>query len=278
MGSVLLKRFGLVWTAALLIVAATGARPAAQFPGVVVFERVNVVPMDRERVLSNHTVVVRDGRIADVGPADRVQAPAGATLVDGTGQYLMPALAEMHAHILPDDAAPYATARFETPEDAIERVLLLYVLNGIGTIRNMHGHEPHIALRERVARGDLLGPTIVTSGESFRNEYTESVAAAERLVAEHRALGFDFLKIWPGVVAPDVWDAMVAAAREAGLPFGGHVPSGQGLHGVLRAGIQTIDHLDGYLEAAKASRCAAAGVLCHEPRGACGRVAIPGAG
>ena len=162
----------------------------------------------------------------------------------------MPTLAEMHAHILPQDAAPYVAGRFTTREQAIERLLLLYVLNGIGTIRNMHGHAPHLALRARVARGDLLGPTIVTSGESFRNEYTQSVTAAAGLVAEHTAQGFDFLKIWPGVAPPEVWEAMVAAANEAGLPFGGHVPSSQGLHGVLEAGIQTIDHLDGYLEAA----------------------------
>ena len=227
---------------------------AAQTASVVVFERVNVVPMDRERVLANQTVVVRDGRIAAIGPADNVEAPAGATLVDGRGQFLMPTLAEMHAHLLPQYAAPYAAGRFETPEDAIERVLLLYVLNGIGTIRNMTGQASHIALRERVASGEVLGPTIITSGDPFRNEHTESVEAAERLVAEQKALGFDFLKVWPqlppSVMPPDVWDAMVAAANEAGLPFAGHVPSSQGLQGALDARIQTVDHLDGYLEAA----------------------------
>ena len=245
----MLKRPGAVW-AALLLMAAAGAGLAAQRPDVVVFERVNVVPMDRERVLADHTVVVRGGRIAEIGPAERVTVPAGALRVDSRGQYLLPALAEMHAHILPEDAAPYATGLSQTADDAIERVLLLYVLNGIGTIRNMHGHAPHIALRERVARGELLGPTIVTSGPSFRNEHTESIAAAERLVAEHRALGFDFLKVWPGDVPADVWEAMVTAAHAAGLPFGGHVPVSQGLDGVLRARMQTIDHLDGYLEAA----------------------------
>ena len=233
----------------VLTVACGTAWPSAP-TDVVVFEQVSIVPMDRERILSNQTVVVRNGQIAEIGAADDVQRPAGATRVDGRGKFLMPTLAEMHAHILPEDVAPYVAGRFTTPERAIERVLLLYVLNGIGTIRNMHGDARHVALRERVARGELLGPTIVTSGEAFRNEYTKSVAAAKGLVAEHKARGFDFLKIWPGVVADDVWDAMVAAANEAGLPFGGHVPSNQGLHRVLAARMRTIDHLDGYLEAA----------------------------
>ena len=249
----MVKRLGLVWLT-VLVIAVTGARLMAQAPDVVVFERVNVVPMDRERMLPGQTVVVRDGLIAELGPADQVATPASSTRIDARGQFLMPTLAEMHAHILPEDAAPYVAGRFETPDEAIERVLLLYVLNGIGTIRNMHGHGPHIALRERVARGDVIGPTIVTSGETFRNEHAASAEAARRLVEAHAAQGFDFLKIWPelgrNVVPAEAWEAMVTAAHEVGLPFAGHVPGSQGLRAVLADGIQTVDHLDGYLEAA----------------------------
>ena len=249
----MLKRLGLAWPT-LVVIAVTGARLAAQASGVVVFEHVNVVPMDREQVRPNQTVVVRDGLIAELGPAAQVATPAGATRIDARGQFLLPTLAEMHAHILPEDAAPYAAGRFKTPEQAIERVLLLYVLNGIGTIRNMHGYEPHIALRERVARGDVIGPAIVTSGASFRNEHTASAEAARQLVEAHVAQGFDFLKVWPelglNIVPAEAWEAMVTAAHELGLPFAGHVPGSQGLRTVLADGIQTVDHLDGYFEAA----------------------------
>lgn len=222
--------------------------------GTVVFDQVGVVPMDSERVLPNRMVVVRGGLIAEIDAAG-MPAPAGATRIDGRGKFLMPALAEMHAHLLPEDVAPYVGGRFTTPEQAIERVLLMYVLNGIGTIRNAHGYAPHIALRDRVARGELIGPTIVTSGPSFRNEHVESVAAAERFVADHVAQGYDFIKVYPtiaGGIDDDevVWEAMTRAANAAGMPFGGHVPTGLGLHRVLDAGMRTIDHIDGYLEAA----------------------------
>ena len=74
----------------------------------VVFENVNVIPMDREHVFERQTVIVRDGRIAQIGPAAGTTAPAGATRVDGTGKYLLPGLAEMHGHLtanyLPDAA------------------------------------------------------------------------------------------------------------------------------------------------------------------------------
>lgn len=221
--------------------------------GAVVFEQVSVIPMDSERVLPNRMVVVRDGLIAEIDAAG-MPAPAGATRIDGRGKFLMPPLAEMHAHLLPEDVAPYVGGRFATPEQAIERVLLMFVLNGVGTVRNAHGYLPHIALRERVARGELIGPTIITSGPSFRNEHVESVAAAERFVADHAAQGYDFIKVYPtiagGVEDEAVWEAMTRAANAAGIPFGGHVPTGLGLHRVLAAGMRTIDHIDGYLEAA----------------------------
>ena len=69
-------------------------------------------------------------KIASIGPAAKAQVPAGATKVDAKGKYLMPALAEMHAHV-PGGQAPDAV---------VERVIFLYAANGIGTIRSMLGH------------------------------------------------------------------------------------------------------------------------------------------
>src|SRR5690606_38077642 len=113
----------------------------------VAFVGVTVVPMDRERVLDNHTVLVEDGRISAVGPAGEVEIPEDAQRIDGAGHWLMPGLAEMHAHI-PGDRA------------SAEEVLFLYVANGVTTIRGMAGAPLHLELREQTASGDLLGPTI----------------------------------------------------------------------------------------------------------------------
>lgn len=78
----------------LLALAAPAApvAPAAPADSVVAIVNVTVVPMDRERTLARQTVVVRDGRIAAVGPHDRVAVPAGAVRVDGRGKFLLPGL------------------------------------------------------------------------------------------------------------------------------------------------------------------------------------------
>src|SRR5688572_9478514 len=168
--------------AVILLVLA--AFPAAQ-PATVVIEQVSVIPMDRERVLAAQTVVVRDGRIASIAAGGAV--PDGAMRVDGRGKFLMPALAEMHAH-LPADAAE------------AERVLLLYAANGIGTIRSMLGDPAHFTIRERVRKGEVVGPsTIYLSGPSFSGQTAATPEAAAARVAAQKAAGYDLLKIHPGV-------------------------------------------------------------------------------
>ena len=72
---------------------------AFQAPETLVIEHVSVVPMDREIVLADHTVVIRDGRIAALGPSAEVECPAGARRIDGRGRFLMPGLADMHVHV-----------------------------------------------------------------------------------------------------------------------------------------------------------------------------------
>ncbi|MBW3627830.1 MAG: amidohydrolase family protein [Gemmatimonadetes bacterium] len=239
------RRAGAVASALLAFSAACAAPPAAYPPGAltggaagtVAFVGANVIPMDRERVLENHTVLVRDGRIAAVGPAASVSAPAGATVVDARGKYLIPGLAEMHAHI-------------PTPQqgmDAVDRTLFLYLAGGVTTIRGMLGHPLHVGLRDRAARHEILSPRIYTSGPSFsRSASTPEIAT--QMVEEQKASGYDLLKIQPGVPRA-AFDAMAATATRTGIRFAGHVPADVGLDRALQARYASIDHLDGYLEA-----------------------------
>lgn len=210
--------------------------PRAQEQAVA-FVGVTVIPMDRERVLAGQTVLVRGERIVEIGPSARVRVPAGATRVEGAGKYLMPGVAEMHAHI----PGPNAGA------ELVERVLFLYVANGVTTIRGMLGAPSHLSLRDRAARREIWSPTIYTSGPSFNGNSSTAVEAARRMVEEQRALGYDFLKIHPGVPRA-AFDTMAATAQRVGIRFSGHVPADVGLERALEARYASIDHLDGYVE------------------------------
>src|SRR5689334_13478091 len=114
-----------------LIVLATFAVFAQGAPkdsDTTVFVGVNVIPMDRERILPNQTVIVRHGVIAEMGDAGKVRAPKGAQTIDGRGKFLIPGLADMHVHLFTDDEFPDALAEDE---------LKIMVANGVTTIRLM---------------------------------------------------------------------------------------------------------------------------------------------
>ena len=227
---------------ALTLLATAGASATAQSgtaPQAVAFIDVNVVPMDRERVLERQTVLVRDGRIAAVGPTASVTVPAGALRVDARGKYLIPGLAEMHAHI------PGANAS----EQAIRDLMFLYVANGVTTIRGMLGAPNQLQLRSRTASGDILGPTIYVAAPSLNGQSAASAATARTLVREHKAAGYDLLKLHPGLTR-EVYDAIAETAREVGITFAGHVSQGVGIEHTLATRQSTVDHLDGYLEGA----------------------------
>jgi imidazolonepropionase-like amidohydrolase len=202
------------------------------------FVGVTVIPMDRERVLPDQTVVVEDGRIAALGPAATTAVPAGATRIEARGKYLIPGLAEMHAHIPPAQQG----------QDYVERVLLLYVANGVTTIRGMLGQASHLDLRRRVEAGEVLGPRLWTSGPPVNGNNIRTTAAADSAVRATKAAGYDFIKIHPGLTR-EVFDALDRAADREGIRYAGHVPTLVGVPRALEAGYWSIDHLDSYLDA-----------------------------
>jgi hypothetical protein len=202
----------------------------------VAFIGVNVIPMDRTGILSNQTVVVRDGRIAGVGSAG-TKVPDGALRIEGRGKYLMPGLGEMHGHI----PSPLQ------PREFIEQVLFLYVANGVTTVRGMQGAPGQLDLRERAKKGELLSPNLYLAGPAFSGKTIKSADEAIQRVREQKADGWDLLKVLPGL-ARDHYDAMVRTAREVKISFAGHVPADVGLLHVIQSGQETIDHLDGYIE------------------------------
>ncbi len=219
--------------------ALTLAMPLAAQQEAYAFVNVTILPMEGEEVVPGQTVLVEDGLITRVGSASDVQIPEGATRIDGDGRYLMPGLAEMHAHV-PPSASP--------PRDVLEDILFLYVANGVTTIRGMLGQDYQISLAEELEANELLGPSFYVGAPSINGSSAPDPATAERMVREHSAAGYDLQKIHPGV-SLETWDRMAEVASEVGLTFGGHVPADVGLVHAIETGMSTVDHLDGYVQA-----------------------------
>jgi len=194
-----------------------------------------VVPMDRAGSLPDQTVLIADGRITALGPADKVAVPAGATVIDGHGRWLMPGLVDMHVH------------------SWFESELTLFLANGVTTIRNMFGSPQQVSWRDEVAAGTRLGPSIVTAGPIVDGSppvWPGSLVVltpddAKTAVQAHLDGHYDFVKVYDRLT-PEAYDAVMAAAKAAGLPVFGHVPERVGLHAVLAAGQRTVEHMFGF--------------------------------
>jgi imidazolonepropionase-like amidohydrolase len=211
-------------------------------PSPLVIENVTVLPMDSDRVLKDHSVVVEGRRITAVGPSAATKAPEGATRVDGRGKFLLPGLTEMHAHFPgPQQLQAYG-------ESLADRFLFLNVACGVTTLRGMIGGPRDLQVREEVARGARVGPQIFTAGPSINGNSVPDVRSAWRTATEQRAAGYDLLKIHPGVPLA-AFDEVARTARAEGIPFAGHVPAAVGLKHAIDAGMLTVEHLDGYVEA-----------------------------
>ena len=202
----------------------------------IVFRNVSVIPMDKNEVLANRDVVVKNGVIIDIGKTSKIKFSSDAVIIDGKGKFLMPGLAEMHAHVPPvDDLGP------------MKDVLMLFALNGVTTIRGMLGHPRHIELRNKIQSGEIIGPRLITSGPSFSGNSVKTPEAAITMVQEEKKAGYDFLKLHPGL-SKETFAAVVSTANSVHMPFAGHVSFDVGVWWAARSGYATIDHLDGFVE------------------------------
>lgn len=205
-------------------------------PPATLFVNVNVVPMDRERVLRGQSVLVENGRVASI--ARRIPAPAGARVIDGRGTaWLLPGLADMHVH---------AATRDE---------LALMLANGITTALDL-GEAPNAMVgrtRAAVARGEVPGPRVFTAlavdgSPRFGHLVVATPEAARWAVRLAKANGYDFIKVYNGL-SPDVFAALVAEGREAGLPVVGHNVESLGLERQIAGGQVMVAHLEEFIYA-----------------------------
>lgn len=204
------------------LVAVAQTKNAVKPAEAIAFVHVGVIPMDREVLLPNQTVLVTDGKIAAVGPAEKIRIPEGASKVDATGKYLIPGLTDAHVHL-------------QTPIE-----FPLFLANGVTTVFNLDGRPAHLLWRKRIESGEMSGPRIFTTGPIFTVAHKPDVAV--RMVDEQAELGYDAVKIYNGVSKAE-YPALIAEAKRKGLLLMGHVAREPDFEMTLAAG-QSIAHLE----------------------------------
>ena len=221
---------------------------------IYAFVHTNVIPMDEERVLFDQTLIVQNGRITEIGEAASMAVPSGAIRIDATGQYLIPALADMHIHLegqawnimfSPD-------AQFSTEELDFSKILYPYIANGITTVQVMSALPEHIHLRDRISRGEVPGPRLILnrmidgSGQAWPppiSTWVDTPSKARQAVLDAKDGGYDGMKVY-SFLSPECYDAILTTAEEVGMPVTGHIPDALSVEHILAAGQNLIAHTE----------------------------------
>jgi imidazolonepropionase-like amidohydrolase len=178
-------------------------------------------------------VVTSRGRIIAIGPEGLARVPDGALVIDGRGRFLLPGLVDAHVHLFGKESEPE---------------LALYLLNGVTTVRNMHGEPYHLRLRDELAHGVRLGPTLYTTSAFADVDAIHSVEEARTFVRTAKRLGYDAIKVHRPL-PPDLYLAVADEARREHTPLVGHAPDPRvGFDGAARAGQRTIEHAESIMQ------------------------------
>jgi len=201
----------------------------------IAFQDISVIPMDTERMLPHQTVLVRDGKIAEVGPAKTVRLPLGAMRIDGRGKFLLPGLADMHTHV-----------------DRAE-MLPLFLAAGVTTVLNMGLASPQFITQTRddIVKGKIAGPRIfaafmIDGPGDPGPEYVPLCARDARAAVDRAKLeGYDFIKAYQRL-EPEMYSAVLDQAKKQHIAVVGHIPTAVGLEQTLAQGQVMIAHGEEY--------------------------------
>ncbi len=223
-------------------------------------------------------VLVRDGRIVEVGSGVPASLPEGAQRIDLPGMTLLPGLIDLHVHLDGDPSyGGYSGLQFN---DRFWSALAVQnaqdtLRAGFTTVRNLGADAWNdVGLAQAIDAGKIVGPRIVPAGYAFgatgghcdstyfppsfesRNPYNaDSPEEARKRVREIRKYGAQVIKVCAtgGVFSRNTevgqqqmsLEEMQAVAREAhrwGLKVAAHAHGTSGIKDAIRAGIDTIEH------------------------------------
>lgn len=226
---------------------------AQQGTPVVVLRHANLVDGARGAIATNAALVIRDGQIASV-ESEPFNPPAGATVIDVGGRYVVPGLIDAHTHI-----STLANAR-----RALE--------SGVTTIRSASTNNyQDVALRDLVKQGAVPGPDVMAAGVFVTPDLGETMLADARLgalkdgVTSEEALRtvvrinldhkVNVIKTRgterAGLPNTDprkqtfteqqlTW--IVDEATKGGVPVMAHAHGDEGAYAAVRAGVKSIEH------------------------------------
>lgn len=140
------------------VISMNVAVPCLHARGTLVLKNAQIITMQGDKVIDKGTIVVRDGRIAAVGPANLIVAPPGAKQIDLAGKTVIPGLIDVHLHLHP-------------PSNIFPQQYWAFLINlayGVTTARDPASNFDSFGYGELLQTGQMIGPRLFTVGRPVR--------------------------------------------------------------------------------------------------------------
>jgi amidohydrolase family protein len=201
----------------------------------LIITNVNVIPIEgKETLLKNHTVIIKDGKIESITPSKPEHTKDKTkTIIDGTGKYLMPGMADMHVHFPNEKDMP------------LQQFFKLNLAAGVTTLRSMRGEQRHLTLRDSITKKLILAPDLYIS-ISLPSDSTITDKDLEKFVKQSKKEGWDFIKYLSGLT-PTLFYTTALISKESGLKLAGHVYN-QDLQTAIKTDQASVEHYQAILK------------------------------
>lgn len=212
-------------------------------------------------VIARGAVFIRQDRIVSVGPAPAA-VPAGLTVIDWSRYTVIPGLIDVHTHMTYGWDRASGTTPLKQPRREPARARELAAANaratldtGVTTVRDLGaGGGQDLALRDAIARGDLVGPRMFVAGQGISAGRGGATPDVMRTATEARlATPADWVKVYASrgsynsvettqTIALDALQAIVRTAHDAGRPVAIHSYGASGVRDAVLAGADSVEH------------------------------------
>ena len=199
----------LITLSPVLAVAQTRQMPR---PQPLIFTHANIIDVAGAKLRPDMTVVIVGDRITAIGKKGKVRVPKDARVINAKGQYLIPALWDMHMHLDNED--------FDK-----NYYLRLFIANSVTGVRIMSGEPAFHLWRKEAESGRLLAPRMVIASQviGFGDLSNISEARTREEVGNAKQAGADFIKVHDALSRASYF-ALVDKAKRLHLPVEGHAP------------------------------------------------------
>lgn len=196
----------------------------------VLIKNVHVIPMTKDTVLRNKSVLIKNGEIIRI---DSIIPEIDVKVINAKGKYLSPGLIDVHVHVW--DKQEFG----------------LYLANGVTAVRNAWGMPFHLRFKEKINNNELLAPIFITTTPKLTGAKNATIDQlgikdekhAHDLIQNYHEDGYDLIKTYAGM-PENIFDVIIEESEKNDMPIVAHPSFEVPYEYHFKKAIQSVEHTE----------------------------------